>query len=211
MKQQLTKYEIRLEMLKECYQKIESFKLEIDLPEDLLNSLVGSYDNLQNDHKLTSIIKESFFISRELIDFVISKLAYEFKGTISNDFTKFMTGLANGNYLELNNSCINYLSQPSIVRGLIMIRTIRNKMKKDLDLTFHSKNQKELEITLEVDIPKKLRDDITKFDEIMNIKNRDLVTDQSELKTISYTLFPHNLINDFIVVFDKIKHECSMK
>jgi hypothetical protein len=102
MRQQLSKYDIRLKMLKECQVKIDSFNLEINLPKSLKDSLVGSYDNLQNDHKLTSIFKESIFTARELVDFIIHKLAYDFKGIVAKDFTKFMIGLSNGNYSKLD-------------------------------------------------------------------------------------------------------------
>ena len=208
MRKQLSKYAIRLEMLKESYTKLESFKL--DLPEVILEGLVYSYDNLENDHKLTATVKESFFTARELIDLVINKLAYEFKGTISNDFSKFIIGLANGKYSHLNSPCIEYLSQPSIIRLFIAIRTIRNKMKKDLDLVFHCVNQKDLKITLQVDLPKKLRNNIINFDEIVDIKNRHLVTDKNLLGKINYQISP-NLLNNFIVLFEDIKRECNMK
>lgn len=41
---------------------------------------LSKYDNLQNDHKLTSIFKESIYTSRDLKDFIIHRLAYDFKG-----------------------------------------------------------------------------------------------------------------------------------
>lgn len=66
MREQLSEYEL---------------KLKINLPNSLLNSLVGSYDNLQNDPKITATIKECFYISKELVDFVIlfpKNLIYDF-------------------------------------------------------------------------------------------------------------------------------------
>lgn len=90
MREQLSEYEIRLIMIKKCQEKIDSFELKINLPESLSESLTFSYDNLQNDPDLISAFKESVFLARELMDIIIKKLAYEFKGTISNKFTKFM-------------------------------------------------------------------------------------------------------------------------
>lgn len=211
MRQQLSKYDIRLEMLKECQSKIDSFNLEINLPKSLKDSLVGSYDNLQNDHKLTSIFKESIFTARELIDLIIHRLAYDFKGTVAKDFTKFMIGISNGNYSKLDSKCLEYLSNKGVIRGFITIRNIRNKMKKDLDLTFHCLNKNNLEITLELDVPHKLRDNITNFDEIMNIKNRSQVTDKNQIIKLQEKIFPSNFIKDMIMIFEELKTLCDMK
>jgi len=211
MREQLSKYEIRLRMIKECQKKIDSFELKINLPESLLDSLTFSYDNLQNDPALISAFKESVFLARELMDIIIKKLAYEFKGTISNDFTKFMIGLANGNYSKLDSRCLDILSQQKVIKGFILLREIRNKMKNNLDLTFHCMNRKDLELTFQLNTPNKLREKILNFDEIMDIKNRAQVTKDSNVKIINQQIFPKNFIKDIILLFETLKETCEFK
>lgn len=52
-------------------------------------------------------------------------------------------------FSEIDSECIRFLSQPKILKGIFMIRAIRNKLKKDVDLVFHCENFNQYYVTFD--------------------------------------------------------------
>ena len=213
MREKISNFDFRLKTLQNCIDKFNSAQLQTNLPESLKSSLVYSYDNLQNTHDLTSVFKEGIFAARELLDMINKKLAYDFKGTVSGDFSKFFIGLANGNFSEIDLECIRFLSQPKILKGIFMIRAIRNKLKKDVDLVFHCENFNQYYVTFDIQYSnfEDLRKKIDNFDELVDIKNRNLIKNDNTPNRLQYKIFPTNFMKDLLTVFEHIKNECEYK
>lgn len=210
MREKISNFDFRLKTLQNCINKFTDTHLQTNLPESLKSSIIYSYDNLQNDHDLTSVFKEGIFAARELLDMIHKKLTYDFKGTVSGDFSKFFIGLANGNFSKIDSECIKFLSQPKILKGIFMVRAIRNKLKKNVDLVFHCENFNQYQVTLNIPYTdfENLRNKIDGFDELVDIKNRELLNDGHTPNELYYIIFPKNFMQDLLDVFEYIKNKC---
>ncbi|MGM0520215.1 MAG: hypothetical protein ACQERD_11315 [Campylobacterota bacterium] len=170
-----------------------------------ISGCVYSWDNLTNSPKVLLYIREVFYAARELIDIVVCKVRNETSKKTAKDLESFVANYVNGTYnqyLELSPTLLKLDSSKNTMRAFMQIRQLRNKLKysaTDIYLSFSS--DKSLVLKTEVDIPK-WKDKIDNFDDLFNIKNRDI---QRKSSSIVLEISVFNYILDILHLFGKLR------
>lgn len=199
---QYSNYDVRLIIIQESLKKIK----EIEILESPISGRVYRFDNLYNDPYLLIFIREALYSSREMIDMLISRIRRETNNKTAKDFTKFIVPLANGDYnqyLQLSPT-LQKISDPKILRGLIQVREIRNKLKyklNDLSITRDTTNRYQMQTSIEIpSYSKKIKN----FEKIFNIKDYETL-DITQAVKISLIMNIENYLNDLLSVFSSLK------
>lgn len=167
-KKQFSNIEAKLCIIQDASDRIKRLPVA-NIP--VTRGLVFSYDQAGNEPRAISCLKDSIFVSKELLDLLLVKLN-KADSRINKKYKNFILGLAKGKFdqFEKTRKEINFLKNN--IRFIHGLREIRNRLKGNYgNIKVYLKNQKYF-IKIDLGFNSTCLE-IPNYKEIMQIKNYD--------------------------------------